>query len=414
MNAVARFIAAFLLGALCVQTPAHAAKEDDKKESGGGTGLITQTTYRYLQNIQELMGEEKYEEALEDLRKLKERTKNEYETAVVFRTIAFVHIYREEYREAIPPLEKALEMGAFNEDQLKSALYNLGQLYATIGDYENVISTLERYFDKVEEPQPKAYILMAQAHVELENYRKAVPYGEKGIELAEEPVENYYNLLLAAYNELNMLQKMSGLLEEMVTYWPDKMRYWWQLFGVYMELERDGDATAVLASAYHKGLFKEESHYKNLTRMYLLQQAPFRGAKVLIDGLEKGVVEKTKDNYRLLATAWTQAKEWDEALGAFEQAAKLDEDGELFLRMAQIQQMRANWAGVKESADNALQKGGLDEEDIGKAYLLRGQYHAENKQYDQALEAFRQARRYEDTQERARQWIRYIREESQL
>ncbi|HET7369855.1 MAG TPA: hypothetical protein VFK45_03340, partial [Gammaproteobacteria bacterium] len=105
-------------------------------------------------------------------------------------------------------------------------------------------------------------------------------------------------------------------------------------------------------------------------------------------------------------SAWTQAQETDQALETLDKAAKLADDGKLYLRKAQLCYGQAEWKCTIKAAEQAAAKGGLDEP--GNAYLMKGMALTQVEQYDQAKEAFHKAERYDSTRKQAKGWIKYV------
>lgn len=381
-------------------------------------GMMTEQTYNRLERAYEAMDEEDYETAREWLSAARERVSNDHERSVVAQVSGFLYLNVEDYEAALEEFRSAIEYGGLPLPRQLTTISNVAQLYTQFEEYNNALEYVERYLDLVEESEerdnapPRIYLIGAQAHMQMEQYREALPYIRNAIELSDEPNESHYRVLLAIHFELEQYAEGVRVLERMLGYWPDKMTYWFQLFSLNMQLERDQAALNALAVAYRKGLFETESHYKNLARMYMVQEAPFEAGEVLTAGLEAGVVDEDEDNLKMLSRAWIRAKEYDRAIGVFRQLAEIDETGEPYLRIAQLHQQRAEWDQAYEAAMQAFERGGLDEP--GESLLLAGNAAVRNKNYDRALSAFNRAAEYEDSSEQASQWISYIEEEQAL
>lgn len=379
-----------------------------QQEQGGG--LLSPATASKLEDIHELMEQKSYAEAMEIGKELLESTKGrEYENAVVKQTIAYVYIYQDDYQTAARYLKEALDMGVFAKHEWLSASMALGQVYVALEEYRKAIALLKPIVDGPEQENvpSTAFILVANSYAQLEQFRQALPYTKQAIAREDKPRENWYGLLLAIYFELGEYRNAAETLEIMVANWPQRKRYWTQLAQLYLELDREQQALSTLALAYKQGYLDQQSDLLTLAQLYLFQGVPYKAAQVLKQGLEDDIIEPTSRHYEYLANAYIDAKEYDEALVALGKAADKADDGKFYLRQAQIYASRQQWNEVIQAVDKATDKG-LEDKDMGMAYLLQGMASVEEKKYDQALRSFRKARNYEKSREQAVQWIRYV------
>ncbi len=105
---------------------------------------------------------------------------------------------------------------------------------------------------------------------------------------------------------------------------------------------------------------------------------------------------------RTLGTRWLNSR----AIEALQKAAALSDDGELFVREAQLHAAEDNWAGVQRASQNAVDKGGL--KNPGRAWMMIGMAAYEREEHAEALRAMREAAKHEDSRRNAQQWINYI------
>jgi tetratricopeptide (TPR) repeat protein len=401
---VLAFTAVFALGAL-LAAPQAVGQEQ----------LMTQQTFNRLERIHDAIDEENYEEARQLIERLKDRTQNDYERSTVLQTSGHLYVVQDDYDRGIPEFERALRIGRLPPRQNLNLLQNLAQLHALQENFERSLDYVIRYIDMVDEvedvkPSARIYVFGAQAHMAMDNFREALPFIKKGVELADSPNESWYRVWLAIHVELGEYRDAAGVLEMMLEHWPDEMPYWQQLFSMYMELGQEQDAMGALAIPYRNGLFKEQSHYVNLARMHMLFDAPYEAGRVLEDGMRRGIVEENTRHLEMLGRAWEAARETDRAVAALHRLAERKDDGSSHLRIAQLEQQRANWDAVIAAARQAVERGGIDHP--GRPLLLWGMAAAEKRSYDEALSAFRRARADEDTRDKAEQWIAYVQEEA--
>jgi len=383
-------------------------------------GLMTPQTYNRLERVHDLMEEEEYEDALNRLRTTRERAQNPHEEAVIAQLFGYVYINLDRYEDALEEFKIAAEIeeDGLPEDRRLGVMQNVIQLYTQFEDYESALDWVDRYLIAVDESEDREeapsriHVMAAQAHMQLEQFREALPFITKAIELADEPEEQYYRVKLGILLELEDFGDAADHLEAMVSHWPEKMDYWFQLFQVSWQLEREETALSVLKLAHRNGLFESEDHYVNLFRMYMMEGAPYDAGMVMEEGMEAGDVPRNERRVQMLSRAWIQAQERDRAIEVLQELAELQDSGESHFLMAQIEQERGNWDSMREAALEAYERGGLD--NPGNALLLAGRGAAEAKNYDEALAIFQRAMEYERVQNQASSWVQFVQEEQNL
>lgn len=405
-------VAVFAAGILAA-APAGAAQQEQKKEEK--STFMSPATYNRISRAHDAIEEGKYQSALESLQDLADDVKERpYEYAVTLQTIGYVYIAQEDFETAVKYYRRALELNALPTEPEKQVVYTLAQLYATLGQFQNTINMLEQWFKTAENPPADAYVMLANAYAALERFKEAYPPIKQALAKADQPKEDWYKLALGIQFELQKYREAAETLEVLIANWPERDMYWRQLSGIYLQLEEDAKALATMALAYERGMIEKGEDILNLVRLYMLNGVPVKAGEVLSKGIQEGKVENTLKNQELLAQAWIQAREFDKGIAALGEAAKLSDDGELFIRQAQLYVSMANWDGVAAAARRALEKGGLDQKKTGQAWLLLGTASAEKKDFNTAVEAFNKARGYEDTRRTATQWLNFVQTEQQV
>jgi tetratricopeptide (TPR) repeat protein len=372
---------------------------------------VGEWAFKRLQHAQELLGEEKYGDATKELDRMKDRRRlNDHERALMWQTYGYIHSAQERYEEAAESFAKSLEKNALAESAALSTQYNLGQLYLAIERFDKALKTLLDWYGKTETPSADAEYTLAVAHVQSGRHAEAIPYVKRAIAGSSKPREGWYQLLLSLHFELKQYREVANLLEVMVLQFPKKA-YWKQLSGIYGELKQEKKSLAALQLAYSQGLLDERRDLVNLANLYLYHEVPYRAAHVLEKGIEDGIVEPDVDTWELLSNSWLHAKEYDRALAPLTKAAQMSEDGDLFVKLAQVHLQREDWVKVREALELAVDKGDLS--NPGNAYVLLGIANYNTKQLNAATQAFREARKHDKQRKTANQWLEHIRQEQQ-
>ncbi|MGB0919950.1 MAG: tetratricopeptide repeat protein [Alphaproteobacteria bacterium] len=389
---------------------AQAEEKERRKPKTKKAKTLSKKVFERLQKAQELLGEDKHGEAMTELQAILDRGSRlkPYERAVTLQTVGYLEADRENYPATVAAFEQALAIEDGLPDEAKvDMMYNMGQLYMAMENYDKAISTLKAWFKIAENPNAKAYILLGNAYYNKEDYVTATKLVETAIKKAKgKGKENWYKFLLALYFEKNKYKHAEKLLEVMVKKFPGVPLYWKQLSAVTAENKKEKRSFAIAELAYMQGMLDKSRDFERLAQLYLYYDVPYKAAKVLDAKIKDGTVEKNADNWGLLASAWMGARENDLAIAPLTAAAKLSDDGDLYLQLGQAYVGEEKWADARDALTNAIKKGGLKR--VGNAYLLLGMTHANLNNFDSAEKAFKDALKHDESKKSAKRWIDYI------
>ena len=386
--------------------PGWAAKKQCDERSSGGS--MSEGTYRALERIHEQIAEDNYKEAEERLAKLLGRG-NDYEKAVAYQTLGFVKIQQNDFKNGLQAFETALSLGGLPQLQQEQLKYNAGQLYIADGNYTKGIRTLEEYMAEACGDIPAdAHIQLAAGYAEKKQFRKAIQQVDLALSKTKEPKEQWLQLKLALHYELKEFPACAEVLVKLIALVPDKVDYFKQLSGIYFEIKKDPDSLAVLALAQRQGLFKKESEYKNLASVYMLLDIPYQAGATMAAALEAGAVEASEKNLEFLGDTWLAAREYRRSADALKRAAQVNNNGDIWKRLAQVLAEEERWADAIEAADQAVKAG---VESAGDALMIKGLASYNANRPKTAIAAFNQALRYEESRKQARQWLTFVESE---
>jgi tetratricopeptide (TPR) repeat protein len=374
--------------------------------------VVGQRTFEMLQQAQEAMAEERYDESLRILGKMESSKRlNANEEALMWHAFGNVYVAQEDYVNATESLEKCVAAEGLNEQAALTVRYNLAQLYLMQERYDDAIPMLTEWFEKVQNPAPSAYYAMAVAYVQTDDRDKAFLYAKQAVAKSEEPREGWLQLLLGFYLEDKEYGEAKVLLEQLTTRFPKKL-YWVQLSAVYSALDDSKNALAVLELAYLQDLLTEEGELVHLAQLYFYNGIPYEAALVLEKGLESGAIEGDADSWELLANSWLYARERKRAVEPLRRAANLSDKGDLYVRLASVWMEQEEWSKAADALRAALAKGGVS--DPGTTHLMLGIANASAKRWEDANTALTSAKKFEKTEKAATQWIARLEHEKRL
>ena len=132
--------------------------------------------------------------------------------------------------------------------------------------------------------------------------------------------------------------------------------------------QRLGDpvrAAALWEAGWRQGALSGNDDLERRIELHLAAGTPARAAELLERALAEGVLEDSEPRRRLLAEAWFQARDHDQALDAWQTLAERSDAGSDWLRLGQI---AAGW-GREQTAREALNRALAKGEDEAQTWL---------------------------------------------
>ncbi len=347
----------------------------------------------------------------------KSSSMNSYEKAMMYNFYGFIYYNAEDYNQALESFKKVVEQDPIPEAFEMSTLFSLAQLSLMQGKFDDTIEFLEDWEELNTGPIPaKNYVLKAQAMYQQKDYEQAAGFIEAAIETQEANPddgiadENWYILQRAIYYELKRPEDVTSVLVKLVRYY-EKPKYWLQLAGMYGEIGEEKKQLAIMEAAYQQGYVTSGQDIFNLAQLYYYHQVPYKGARLMEQAMDEGVLDRNLRNLRFLSQCWALAKENEKAIPVMQAAAELSDDGELDAQLAQIFLNTDQWDKAIASARTALEKG--DIRSPGTAHLVIGMSLYNQKQFALALNALAEAEKFQQTERMARQWQSFVSGEKQ-
>jgi tetratricopeptide (TPR) repeat protein len=337
---------------------------------------------------------------------------NSYETAQMWYFYAYIAFEQDDYPAAIEAFENVLAEPGITVGLETTTLYSLATLYVQQDQYSLALERLERWFALEPSPSVDPYMLKAQILYQLERFDAAIEPLLRALDIAadqgREPQEGWYQLLSVIYFQLENFPKVIEATTFLAEHWT-KPEYIKQLAGMYSQIGQDQQTLALYEAAYDAGWLTGGPDLVTLASLLLGAEIPYKAARVLEAGLESGMIESTRANWRLLGQAWQIAQEDEKALPGFKHASGLSSDGNLDMLLAQTYANLGRWEECIESAREALRRGELDRED--QNYIVLGNCLLETMEFDAARKAFQTAARDERSRSTAENWLAYLNSE---
>jgi tetratricopeptide (TPR) repeat protein len=373
-------------------------------------------TYKKITRAQENMAEEKYDEAILILNGLLAKVgddrnaKNDFQKAQFNQLLAYAYAQKGESQASYPYFKEALKYGenSLPNQTVQQLRENVASFMYTQGDKQKAIELLKDWFKKSNVEKANVYYLLAAFYAETGKFKEAVCPSYLAAKVEDKPKKTYLQLMLSAHYEMKDLNGTATILKLLAENFPEDTKYWRQLSQIYYSLEKIPEALAVQDMFYLRGKFETETDYKTLAQLFSYQEVPYRAAKVLEEGINKGVVTKEAKNWRNVARYYHSSNQLKDAIRAYGETAVLAEDGKDFLKQAELLSDDDQWQLAIKAFDKAIEKGGLD--DDGRAYLRKGVALINLGSCSSALKALDQASKYKKHRKSAMGWTNYANE----
>lgn len=382
------------------------------KLSSRPAALTSKSTHKRLSRIHTAITKEKYDQALEMLKKLEARTQSRpFELAQIYQTFGFVYANKDNLKASVDYFNKSIALNALPTSPTLSSMYTVVQLQIAQENYKGGLKDLVNWFHHVKKPNGQAYVLAATALFELKKKKSALVFINKALKISNNPPENWLQFAVALNYENKNYKEAAFALRILTTRYPHKKKYWKQLTGVYLNLDQTKVALATIQMAHKMKHLIEEKELLNIVSLQLSEGLPYKGAKTLEAFIETGKVKKNKKHFEILAQAWIQAEEMKRAIGPMSKAARLATDGKVAARQGHLLLELEKFKDAVKAYSMSLKKGGLKYP--GRVYLARGIARFNLKDYKRALTDFEKAKEMEKTIQAAEQWINYVNLEKQ-
>jgi len=387
--------------------------EDDQRQQS-----LNPAVAQDLLSAYELIEADDHAAALEELNELLDRRGGDmepFDRASVLQIRGTAYVNLDDYDRALSDFEGAIATSALPVDQENRLRFNMAQLNFVLERYADAIELFETWMAQGDvEITDTTYFMLSAAHYNLEEYREAIDPIRSAIDLSEEPEKRYYDLNNVIYSNLEMGEERTGLLEQMVTIWPNELTYWRQLTALYLDQGEEMKSFGALETAYRGGLIEDDDDIILLAQYYSSYENPHRGAQLIANEMDAGRIERTVDNLELLSQLWSQAREHKKAIPVLQEAAQLADTGMLSFRLGQSFLADEQNTQAENAFEEAIEKGGLSDSTLAEAWMLLGNARfnqagpGDRSQRMRADEAFARATNFSSTRSQASDWREYI------
>lgn len=285
-------------------------------------GELSPSTARQVQKALTLQSQEQWQEAAEVLENADAPT--DFDKAFVNRILGVVYWQKEEPIKAINALYAAVNSKVLEEKEQLSSERMLADLLMIQSRYRDALTfyyPLARQEQVPARDKAEIWLRIAQAHYQNRQYSDALKGIDQHLKRAAATVSSL-SLKLGAQVQLKHWKGSTRTLKQLIALEPKNKAWWVQLVGSYQRLKDNRQMLNTLILASRDGISLTASEKIMMAQLYQQQGVPEKAAALM---QEVNRADDKPDVTRVVmeASYWQQAKEWEKAIGAWEQAAHL-------------------------------------------------------------------------------------------
>ncbi|MFA5684881.1 MAG: tetratricopeptide repeat protein [Lysobacteraceae bacterium] len=366
---------------------------------------VQQRFNRKFEQISKLADDDKYQELVDvALEIVNDPKAKPADIAAGYQNAVYGAMELEDYDSAAEYMEKAIETNALSNDTHYQMMLQLAQIHMSEERYVPALEILDRFMEETRSRKPDHLALKGNALYRLERFDEAATVLSEAIRASDKPQPSWQQLLMAAYFDQEKPEEAARVAEELMAANPDDKRAAMNLVSIYAQADQYDKAAALLEKLRAKGALDEERDYRQLYVIYLNQDGgESKAIDVINEGLAKGILKENAEVFTALAQSYYFTDRFDEAIEAYRKAAPLAKDGEASLNLARVLSNEEHFAESKAAAQQAIARGVRRP---GDAWMIiaRAEFGLDNR--SAMIAAYREAAKYPESQEQAREWLR--------
>jgi hypothetical protein len=355
------------------------------------------------------------DKATQILQPIADSSKSKYAQAMALQALARIDALNKNLPGGIDKLNKALANGVLPNDAYFQIEYELATFYLLNQQYQQSIDTVEKWRAEGKKETPESYALEGEAYYRTQKYPESIAAIQKAQSMAGDKADPRWNqLLMLDYNDSGQKDKAAALAKQAVSASPTDPTSFHNALSLDIQSQNFTDALKLMEQTHNDGKIPfNESDYVTMTKLYMndaqseSNQDPSadtdKAVKVLQEGIDKGVVKPTADNYILLGDANMIGQNYTDAAAAYQKAAPSASDGEPAYKAGVAYVMAQQFSQAKSTLQQAISKGVKHK---GKAYMALAQANIGLKDKAAAADAVMEAEKDPETAAQAKKWLK--------
>ncbi len=347
------------------------------------------------------------------LQSLLDKSKSKYAQAMALRGLALLKYNAGDYKAAITLLQRALDNGVLPNDAYFTVEYMLAVAQQADGQHQASLDTLTKWRAEGKKETAESYAIEANDQYRLEKYAEAIAAVKKAKSLTDKPQPQWDQILMASYAASGQDDQLVQMARDNLAAHPDDPEAIETAISALQNAQKYPEAIKVMEEARTRGLLNSEANYVLLASLYYNQALTSDEPKPLAtksiatinEGMSKGIMQPSADNYVLLGKANYVAGDVTAARQAFDKALPLAKNGEAALQISNIELTNSNYSKAKAMVTQAINKG---VKHVGNAYLVLAEAERGLHNKTARIAALKQAAQQPETAEHANKLLKEL------
>lgn len=347
------------------------------------------------------------------LQPIADNSKSKYAQALALQGLARLHAMNNDLPGGIELLKRSLDNGVLPNDTYFTLELELGQFYLLNKQYQQAIDQIEKWRAEGKKETPDSYAMEGEAYYYLQKYPESIAAIKKAETLTNKPDPRWNQLLMLDYNDSGNKAEAAALAKQQLSASPTDPTSFHNALSLDIQLQKYDDALKLMEDGKAKGLVSTESDYVTMAKLYMNEaqdqstQDPGpdadKAVQVLQEGMTKGVVKPTAENYELIGDANMIGGNADAAAAAYKKAIPMATDGEAAYKAGVALVTQNEYSAAKPLLQQAISKGVKHK---GKAYMALAQANIGLKDKAAAADAVLEAEKDPETAAQAKKWLK--------
>lgn len=367
-----------------VSSPVLAKHEDKSQQSteypnstrkAPKIDLKSEKDQKHLQEGLDALNKGDMATAQTTLQALLDSSKSKYAQAMALRGLALIKYHAGDYKGAITLLQESLANGVLSNDDYFAVEYTLAVAQQADGQYQASLDTIQKWRAEGKKETAESYAVQGNDLYRLNKYPEAIAAVKKAQSLTDKPDPQWNQILMASYAASGQDNQLVQMAQQNLAAHPDDPKALDTAIQALQQAQKYPEAIQIMENARAKGQLTGEANYVLLASLYYNQALSVDDAKPMADkavsvineGISKGIMQPSADNYVLLGKAEYEAGDTAAAKAAFDKALPLATNGEAALQLANMELNDSKYSQAKSLIDQALSKGVKQK---GTAYLV--------------------------------------------
>jgi tetratricopeptide (TPR) repeat protein len=345
------------------------------------------------------------------LQPIVDSSKSKYAQALALQGLANLKYKDNDVKGAIALLQRSLDNGVLPNDTYFPLRYEMAQFQLADQQYQAALDTIAKWRAEGKKETAESYALEGNADYRLQKYPEAIAAIKKAQSLTDKPEANWNQILMASYSESGQGDEAAKLASDELAKNPSDTGALHNASAVLLQQQKYPEAIKLMEQGRASGALKDENDWINLVKAYLLvaqqgtdpQSNGAKALQVFDDGMAKGAIKPTADNYKLAGDASVIGEDDTRAISYYQKGAPLAQNGEIDLALGRVQLQKQKYSEAKRSLQSAINKGVKQK---GNAYMLLAESERGLKNKPAAIAAMKLAAQQPDTAEKAKAWLK--------